>query len=126
MPQTPYEDARSSPTGRERRRHPRLAIDVPITLTLAEGNFEGRLRDVSEAGVCFFLDRRINEMTVLSMRLRLPDSPPVDAAGVVVRCDALSKHVDHYEVAVFLNQVDPENKAKLLAFLEANAEDAEA
>lgn len=122
MPQTPYENVRSSPSGRERRRHPRLTVDVPITLALEDGSYEGRLRDVSEAGVCFFLDRRVQEMTVLSMRLMLPDSPPVDAAGVVVRCQALSKHVDHYEVAVFLNQIDEENRAKLTSFLGANSE----
>ncbi|MEX1026271.1 MAG: PilZ domain-containing protein [Planctomycetota bacterium] len=121
MPQTPFENVRSSPSGRERRRHPRLAVDVPITLQLEDGSHEGRLRDVSEAGVCFFLDRRVAEMTLLTMRLDLPDSPAIEASGVVVRCQALSKHLDHYEIAVFLNQINARNRALLDAFLRDHA-----
>jgi len=111
------------PAGRERRQHPRAALDVPITISLSEGTYEARLRDISRAGVCFFLDRRIPEMTVLRMDLDLPGNGDgrvrqhVAGSGVVVRCRALSPHVDHYEVAVFLNDVTEETRERLAAYV---------
>ncbi len=111
------------PSGRERRRHVRVALDWPVTISLADGTFEARLRDISRAGVCFFLDRRIPEMTILSMDLDLPplgDGPErehVRGSGVVVRCQPLSPHIDHYEVAVFLNDVSEESRERLDAYV---------
>ena len=116
----------------ERRRHPRVTLDWPVTIALSDGTHEARLRDVSRAGVCFFLDRRIPEMTILRMQLDLPpglgsgapvveDGPllRIEGGGVVVRCQALSPHVDHYEVAVFLNDIDDDNRDRLEEFLVA-------
>lgn len=115
----------SQPRGAERRRHPRVALDLPVTITLPDGDHEARLRDLSRAGVCFFLDRRIPEMTVLKMDLDLPgsdastDAVNVRGAGVVVRCQPLSPHVDHYEVAVFLNDITDSNRERLETYLAA-------
>jgi len=106
--------------GHERRRHPRAAADLPITISLADGTHEARLRDVSRAGICFFLDRRIPEMTVLRLRLALPlegEERTVEGSGVVVRCEALSPHVDHYEVAVFLNDLRDADRERLEAYV---------
>lgn len=113
----------SAPTERhERRRHPRVAVDWPLTISLPDGSHEARLRDVSRAGICFFLDRRIPEMTVLELDFRLPGPGPerrVVGSGVVVRCQPLSRHVDHYEVAVFLNDLSDDNRQRLQAFVAA-------
>lgn len=107
--------------GSERRRHPRVALDCPVTISLPDGELEARLRDLSPAGVCFFLDRRIPEMTVLEMVLPLPEADgavsTVRGSGVVVRCQPLSPHVDHYEVAIFLNQLGDEDRARLERFV---------
>ena len=122
----------SQPTGAERRRDPRAALDWPVTIILPDGSHEARLRDVSRAGICFFLDRRIPEMTVLALDLDLPVDPPggptghagsggghVRGSGVVVRCQPLSPMVDHYEVAVFLNDIASEDRARLEAYVAA-------
>ncbi len=107
----------------ERRRHPRVPFDWPVTIALADGTFQARLRDVSRAGMCFFLDRRVPEMTVLRMDLELPPAPGkeqgerVSGSGVVVRCQALSKHLDHYEIAVFLNHLTDEARAAIEVFV---------
>jgi hypothetical protein len=112
----------------ERRRHPRAALDWPVTLELPEGPCEARLRDVSRIGLCFFLDRPVTEMTVLSMQIvlppPLPDSPgaQVNGSGVVVRCQPLSTLVDHYEIAVFLNDMDEEQRKRLDAFVETGTQ----
>jgi len=113
-----------SSTGSERRRHPRVALDWPLTITLEDGTHQARLRDISQAGVCFFLDRRIPEMTILRMSLDLPQDggaslAPIQGGGVVVRCQALSEHVDHYEIAVFLNDVADEHRERLTAYVDA-------
>lgn len=116
-------DAQHTPNRTERRRHPRAACDWPIEITLEEGSFGARLRDVSRAGVSFFLDRRIPEMTVLSMKIDLPprgetENPtPIQGSGVVVRCQPLSPRVDHYEIAVFLNDLSQENSRRLDAYV---------
>ncbi|MEW6071320.1 MAG: PilZ domain-containing protein [Planctomycetota bacterium] len=110
--------------GRERRRFPRAPLDLPLTVTLEDGAHEGRLRDVSRAGISFFLDRQIPEMTVLSMRFDLPRTggqpaadPPVTGSGVVVRCRALSPHVDHYEIAVFLHEIAERDRERIDRFV---------
>ncbi len=111
------------PPGRERRRHARVALDWPVTISLADGTVEARLRDICRAGVCFFLDRRIPEMTILSVNLDLPplgdgsEREHVRGSGVVVRCEPLSPHLDHYEVAVFLNDVSEESRERLDAYV---------
>lgn len=113
-----------SSRGAERRRHPRIALDWPLTISLEDGTYQARLRDISRAGVCFFLDRRIPEMTILRMSLDLPQDggdslPPIQGSGVVVRCRPLSQHIDHYEIAVFLNDVAEEHRDRLAAYVDA-------
>ena len=94
--------------GSERRRWVRAAGDLSISVALADGKSEARVRDVSRAGVCFFLDRPIPLMTVLelSMSLRVKDGVrKIGGFGAVVRCDKIAKAVDHYEIAVFLHEM---------------------
>ncbi len=111
-----------SPTGTDRRRHRRVAVDWPLSIRMPDGALEARLRDISKAGVCFFLDRRIPEMTLLGMSIDLPDQGEdpvhIEGSGVVVRCQKLSPHLDHYEVAVFLNDITESNRERLTNFVE--------
>jgi len=120
----PTPDSRSPASPRERRRHPRVALDWPVTIALADGHHEARLRDLSRAGLCFFLDRRVPEMAILRVELALPGGNGDDGAraklqfrGVVVRCQALSPHVDHYEIAVFFDDLDAATRRRLDDFL---------
>jgi hypothetical protein len=94
--------------GRERRQHPRAEASWSVTLTLDDGPHTARLRDVSRAGVCFFLDRPIAPMTLLALALELPgpEGPRrMRGNGAVVRCERISPGVEHYEIAVFLHDV---------------------
>ena len=117
----------SSQGGAERRRWQRADADWPITLNLAEGSCQGRLRDLSRGGVCFFLDRPISLMTLLKIELDLPVPDGVRrviGAGAVVRCEKISARLDHYEVAVFLQDVaepDREALSRFVAMREAAA-----
>ncbi len=117
---------RSTPSGRERRAHPRAICDGSITIQLDDGAHRARLRDVSRAGICFYLDRPLREMTVLSVRIDLPGhggSGPgrIDGRGAVVRCLPISKTLDHYEIALFLNEIGEPERERLDAFVAATA-----
>jgi len=95
-------------SGSERRRWLRAACDMPVSLNLGGTRCEARLRDISRAGVCFFLDRSIPLMTVLdlSLDLRLPAGlRRIRGAGAVVRCERISKVLEHYEIAVFVHEM---------------------
>jgi hypothetical protein len=94
--------------GRERRQHPRAEAAWSVTLTLDDGPHTARLRDISRAGVCFFLDRPIAPMTLLALALELPGPEGVRQVrgnGAVVRCERISPGVEHYEIAVFLHDL---------------------
>lgn len=98
----------STPRPSERRRWSRARADWPITVAMDDGQHEARIRDVSRAGVCFFLDRPINEMTLLQVAFELPVADGVrriSAKGAVVRCERISAALDHYEIAVFLHEI---------------------
>ena len=114
------------PTDADRRQWPRADADWPIRLLLPEGHFEARVRDVSRAGICFFLDRPIPEMTSLRIDLELPVQEGmrfVRGEAVVVRCDKISDRLDHYEIAAFMNDMAGPDRDALEAFVELAPED---
>ncbi len=107
-------------TDDDRRRWPRAGADWPVRLLLPEGHFEARVRDISRAGICFFLDRPIPEMTSLRIDLELPVPEGmrfVRGDAVVVRCDKISDRLDHYEIAAFLNNMADPDRDALEAFV---------
>lgn len=120
MASTPPDPRVSTYDGQQdRRRHPRARADWPITLALPEGSFQARLRDVSASGVCFHLDRPVPEMSLLAVELRLPGDGParsVRGRGVVVRCQQVSPALEHYEVAVFFNELEDADRELLAGF----------
>jgi len=100
--------ATNSSHGRERRQWHRARAEWPITVLLDDGVHEARIRDVSRGGVCFFLDRPVREMTALRIEFDLPvDSGlrRISGVGVVVRSEKISQAIDHYEIAVFLQDM---------------------
>jgi hypothetical protein len=122
MPQSPSPSERPAPqtqarpeSGSDRRRWPRALADLPITLAGPDGEHEARVRDVSRAGVCFFVDRPVPLWTVLSVTFDVPIAngrKRVAGSGAVVRCQRIAKAVDHWEIAVFLHDMtEPDRRA---------------
>lgn len=111
----------SSPaTGAERRRWARAQSDLPITVSLAGSKSPARVRDVSRAGVCFFFDRPIPMMTVLEVTLDMrtaAGAKSIHGHGAVVRCEKISKAIDHYEIAVFLHEMSDTDRAAMEAYV---------
>lgn len=108
------------PASAERRRHPRARHDGPLTVSVAGRRMDVRLRDLSAAGLCFFSEEPLDEMSLLDVRLDLPDEFEAEfrAKGAVVRCERISPHLDHYEVAVFLHEIDESQRYRLRDFVE--------
>ncbi|MDG1984375.1 MAG: PilZ domain-containing protein [Planctomycetota bacterium] len=98
--------------GRERREFRRARLDLPITISLEDGSHEAKIRDVSRGGVCFFLDRPVPEMTALRVEFELPTEHglrKITGDGAVVRCEKISRTLEHYEIAVFVqNMAEPD------------------
>lgn len=111
--------------GPEKRRWARARADLPITLFLQNGKCEARIRDISRAGVCFFLDRPVPLMTVLrmSLGLRVKDGLRyVNGYGAVVRCEKIAKAVDHWEIALFLNEMADADRRAIEEFVASEVE----
>jgi hypothetical protein len=104
MPQRPARTSEAQPAGAERRQHARATADWPVLLDLPKGKTPARLRDISAAGVSFFLDEPIPEMTVLALELQF-GTKKIQARGAVVRCERISPHIEHYEIALFLHEI---------------------
>ena len=98
----------ASKSGAERRRHERARADWPITVVLDDGVHEAKIRDVSRGGVCFFLDRPVPEMTTLKIEFDIPVDGGVRRIrgdGAVVRCERIARNLEHYEIAVFMQDM---------------------
>lgn len=110
--------------GRERRRWPRADADWAISLALPDGEYLARVRDVSRAGVCFFIDRPIPVMTAMRIDLELPVDEGkrfITGGGVVVRCEKISARLEHYEIALFLNDIAGPDQEALEAYVGGSA-----
>ena len=95
-------------TSDERRQWRRARAEWPIKIILDDGEHEARVRDVSRGGVCFFLDRPVREMTLLRIDFSLPVEKGIrhiNGTGAVVRCERISEVLDHYEIAVFIQDM---------------------
>ena len=118
MPANPDRSTSGKPA--DRRRWTRALVDLPVTVVLSGGRAQARLRDISRAGVCFFLDRPIPLMTVLDLSVALPVEDGlrrINGHGAVVRCERIAKAVDHYEVAVFLHEMAEADRRTIEEFV---------
>lgn len=113
-------------SGAERRRWPRANAEMSIGIALDGQKHEAKLRDLSRAGVCFYLERSIPLMTVLAITLELPaDSGgrarKLRGQGAVVRCERISPSLSHWEIAVFLHDMPEADRTALDSHVRARA-----
>jgi hypothetical protein len=107
-------------SGAERRRWRRAPAEWPIQIQLDDGPHQARVRDVSRAGVCFFLDRPLREMTRLKIDLEIPVREGVrrvTGTGAVVRCERISARLAHFEIAVYLQEMAEPDRATIDAYV---------
>ena len=108
----------------DRRRHPRIDMDVGATITAADGGFEARVKNISLSGLLLYSEKPVPEMTIVGMRLALPEqvqrnipAMAFEISGAVVRCDPIENGEDGYELAVFLTDMPRESREALHDFI---------
>jgi len=113
----------------DRRAHPRYERELEIESGNGSGVVLARMlsRNLSIGGVSCISSQDIPEMTRLSVRLMLPQSPtpdavvePLDVEAVVVRrrpVDSPSGGNERYELALFFPKLEAQQKRRLRDFL---------
>jgi hypothetical protein len=72
--------------GRERRKSPRFAVDVPVRLTVAGESLPGRLRDVCRDAALVEANRWFPLQTPIELAVELPGTGgPLALKGTVIR-----------------------------------------
>lgn len=106
--------------GKDRRRAPRVAKQVPLTLKDQVGELSTVTRDISASGAYCTLRRHVPLMTKLQIRFALPETGQVACEGVVVRIDPAKPAPGHhsYEVAIFFNDIADDARARLSQFVQ--------
>lgn len=81
-----------------------------------------RIRDISRAGVAFYSEEPLAVMSRMRFAIEFPrpGEPPLLATGegVVVRCERIAAALDHYEVAIFFNELQPEARSIVSAWVD--------
>ena len=115
----------------ERRRTPRVQIDLPLQLNIGDQTLDTRLSDISTSGVRFRTSAPLTIMSRVQIMLDLPDSgePSVALEGVVVRSDLRPDDDGNpdpdggqYETAIFFDNLSEEASAQLSRFLDRHAD----
>ena len=119
---SPSSSSSSAYGGPERRQHPRVAAeDLPILLQ-GDDRRPLRIRDVSRAGVAFYSEDPIDLMQRVKFAIEVPraDQEPllVGGEGVVVRCEKLAGALDHYEIAVFFQDLPPDAEQAMQGWID--------
>ncbi|MCB9899468.1 MAG: PilZ domain-containing protein [Planctomycetes bacterium] len=104
---------------KERRLHPRYAIDGDIKLGVGK---EGAalLVNLSMSGLACLSPVAFDEMAILEITMELPLGEAREAfkaGGAVVRCEGPGDGEDRHRVAIFFTHMDDRNRGVLERFL---------
>ena len=105
----------------ERRRAPRVADRVAVSIVNPREVIRAETKDLSTSGAYCSLDRFIPLMTKLQLAFSLPTaSQPIRCEGVVVRVLPQTEQPGRniYEVAVFFTEVSDADRNALNAFVQ--------
>ena len=104
----------------ERRRHPRLAKNIPLKLCGEEIDVVTETRNLSCSGVYCQISRYLEPMTRFKVHLLLPFkqggkvvTKKVSCQGVVVRVESQPGN-KYFNVAIFFNEIEKKD-SKLIA-----------
>ncbi|MBL8768602.1 MAG: PilZ domain-containing protein [Planctomycetes bacterium] len=110
---------------KDRRRHPRVDGSFGAKITSSSAPIEASVKNVSMSGLLLHSDKKVDEMTMVSMKLVLPSksgntSPSVafDLTGAVVRCQPIGKgKTKKFELAVYFTDLPRETRGALEEFV---------
>lgn len=102
--------------GDERRRSPRVAVDVPVRLTLGRESVPGRLRDICRDAALVEIHRDCALGAVVSLMFELSEEDgPMQVSGEVIRL--APGDGDARAVAVLFRDLQPAAEGRIEMFL---------
>jgi diguanylate cyclase (GGDEF)-like protein len=94
----------------ERRRHLRVPVARPATLSPASGpKASAKTKNVSEGGLLVSLKQEVPVGSAVSLVIRPKNAPAVAVRGEVARVEKIPGRPPHYDVGVRLDQETPKN-----------------
>ena len=96
-------------TTTERRRHPRVAVELPLRFTFGGKTIDSRIVDLSKAGIRFHTPEPLPVMSRMQLTLGLPEgkrTTRITIVGVVVRCVRGRRGLP-FDAAIFFEDVSP-------------------
>ena len=98
-------------TTTERRRHPRVAVELPLRFTFGGKTIDSRIVDLSKAGIRFHTPQPLPVMSRMQLTLGLPEgkrTTRITIVGVVVRCaEVRGRRGLPFDAAIFFEDVSP-------------------
>ena len=106
----------------ERRRAPRVAERISLTLAQADGVVQAETQNLSAAGAYCTLDRFIPPLTKLELQLELPDGrqrTSLRCTGVVVRVEPLiaTPQRGRYQTAILFTELSDRDRSAIERFV---------
>jgi PilZ domain len=96
-------------TTTERRRDPRVAVELPLRFTFGGKTIDSRIVDLSTAGIRFRTPQPV--MSRMQLTLGLPEgkrTTRITIVGVVVRCaEVRGRRGLPFDAAIFFEDVSP-------------------
>jgi hypothetical protein len=121
--------SQSNSSASERRRSPRLEHVVPLKLSSGDIEIVTETRNLSSSGVYCRVNSYIEPMTKLKIHLLLPvkknnrvSTKRISCQGVVVRTESVP-NADHFNAAIFFNDIQPKDIRALADFVEQMLEE---
>jgi len=107
----------------ERRRAPRVAERVAVTMTDAGAQLTAETKNLSASGAYCTLNQFLAPMTKLQLRFELPGGVrhrTIRCSGVVVRVEPVIATADrgHYHVAIFFTDLAPRDREAIARFVQ--------
>ena len=116
------------PSTKDRRRHPRVARNIPVKISSDAGDILTETISLSCSGAYCRISQRLEPMTVLKIQLLLPmqandkvTTKKVSCQGVVVRSEAAAG-TGSYDTAIFFNTIAPKDNRTIHDFVESAME----
>ena len=112
------------PSGAERRRNPRVDHIIPLRISSDDVEIVTETQNLSCSGVYCRSNKFIEPMTKLKIHLLLPfkknkrtTTKKISCQGVVVRSEAVA-NTEHFNVAIFFNDISPKDIQTISDFVE--------
>jgi len=116
----------SAPLPQEKRRYPRVEQRIPVKISSDHGDILTETKNLSCCGAFCRMNQRLEPMTKLRIHLLLPwrkndkvTSKKITCHGVVVRVVTVADSEDHFDTAIFFNDIAPKDIRSISEFIES-------